>query len=365
MLIFKRRIILLTLVLFFLPALFAQYTKDDIYIYLDTYKELAIRKMHEYKIPASITLAQGVFESAAGTSRLARDGNNHFGIKCHREWEGDTLLVDDDALGECFRKYENVEDSYNDHSLFLTNRPRYSNLFTLDIMDYKAWAHGLKAAGYATNPKYAERLISVIERYGIAQYDTIYYKQVHQKGVNVVERKDDPVLDVVQQEKIIKNQKTKKRQLVVEKNTENELIVEPVFEEKSGRIFFSAQKNQYPKGNFPFTVREVYVNNRTFFVIAEKDDTYAKIAEDVQDSEKNIRKYNDMGKYSEPLQGEVVYIENKPKMNTTQQNHTIQKGETLRFIAQKYAIQLNYLLRYNNFTEETVIHPDYIIKLKP
>jgi len=100
-------------------------------------------------------------------------------------------------------------------------------------------------------------------------------------------------------------------------------------------------------------------------VIAKQDDTYAKIAEDVQDSEKNIRKYNDMGKFSEPLKGEVIYIENKPRMNTAQQVHTIQKGETLRFIAQKYAVQLNYLLRYNNFTEETVIYPNYDVKLKP
>ena len=365
MLIFKRRIILLLVALFFIPALFAQYSKNDIYSYLDTYKELAIRKMYEYKIPASITLAQGIFESAAGTSRLAKEGNNHFGIKCHKEWEGDTLLIDDDALGECFRKYENAEDSYTDHSLFLTGRPRYADLFKLDIMNYKAWAHGLKAAGYATNPKYAERLIYVIETYRIAQYDTIYYKQAHQEGINIVERKDGIVFELAQEDKAKREQRLKKRQLIMEKDTVNEFIVEPVFETVNGRIFFSAQKNQYPKGDFPFTTRDVYMNNRTYFIIAEKDDTYSKIAEDLQDTEKNIRKYNDMGRYSEPLPGEVIYIENKSKMNVTQKTHTIQRGETLRFIAQKYAIQLNYLLRYNNFTEETVIYPDYVVKLKP
>jgi len=154
-------------------SLFAQYTEADIYNYIESYKEIAIEKMAEYKIPASITLAQGIFESACGTSRLATKGNNHFGIKCHKEWQGDTIKHDDDALQECFRKYKEVKESYNDHSLFLTSRPRYANLFKLDIMDYKAWAHGLKAAGYATNPQYADRLISLIERFDLAKQDTV------------------------------------------------------------------------------------------------------------------------------------------------------------------------------------------------
>jgi flagellum-specific peptidoglycan hydrolase FlgJ len=154
-------------------TLFAQYTEADIHHYIDTYKAIAIQKMDEYKIPASVTLAQGIFESAAGTSRLAKEANNHFGIKCHKEWQGDTIRHDDDALQECFRKYLKAEESYDDHSLFLTSRPRYAKLFTLEVMDYKAWAHGLKAAGYATNPQYADRLISLIERFDLAKQDTI------------------------------------------------------------------------------------------------------------------------------------------------------------------------------------------------
>ena len=153
--------------------LFAQYTEVDIRNYIETYKEIAIQKMIEHKIPASITLAQGIFESGSGTSRLAREANNHFGIKCHKEWTGKTIKHDDDELQECFRKYEEAEHSYNDHSLFLTSRPRYAKLFTLNIMDYKAWAHELKAAGYATNPQYADRLISLIERFDLARQDTI------------------------------------------------------------------------------------------------------------------------------------------------------------------------------------------------
>jgi len=152
---------------------YAQYTEDDIYSYIDTYKEIAIQKMVEYKIPASITLAQGIFESACGTSRLATEGNNHFGIKCHKEWEGDTIKHDDDEKQECFRKYKEAAESYNDHSLFLISRPRYAKLFTLEIMDYQSWARELKAAGYATNPQYADRLISLIERFDLAKQDTI------------------------------------------------------------------------------------------------------------------------------------------------------------------------------------------------
>jgi flagellum-specific peptidoglycan hydrolase FlgJ len=171
----KKKLTLLPLNLFtLLPLfLFAQYTEADIYNYIETYKGIAIQKMVEYKIPASITLAQGIFESACGTSRLATEGNNHFGIKCHKEWEGDTIKHDDDELQECFRKYKEAEESYNDHSQFLITRPRYAKLFTLDIMDYEGWARELKAAGYATNPQYADKLISLIERFDLATQDTI------------------------------------------------------------------------------------------------------------------------------------------------------------------------------------------------
>jgi len=168
----KSQIFFLLSAFCFLP-LSAQYTEADIYKYIETYKDIAIQKMAEYKIPASITLAQGIFESACGTSRLATEANNHFGIKCHKEWQGDIIKHDDDELQECFRKYSEVADSFNDHSQFLISRPRYSKLFTLNILDYKSWAHELKAAGYATNPQYADRLINLIERFNLAQQDTI------------------------------------------------------------------------------------------------------------------------------------------------------------------------------------------------
>lgn len=142
--------------------------------YISRFKNIALTNMNDFKIPASIKLAQGILESGAGKGRLCMEANNHFGIKCHSGWNGPSIKHDDDALQECFRKYENPDDSYTDHSKFLTSRPWYKPLFQLDIMDYKAWAHGLKKAGYATDPKYPEKLISIIERYELYKIDTEY-----------------------------------------------------------------------------------------------------------------------------------------------------------------------------------------------
>lgn len=144
---------------------------DMINDYILKYKPIAQKSMKDHGIPASITLAQGVLESGSGQGTLSRNANNHFGIKCHQGWEGDSVRHTDDAPDECFRKYDNPEDSYRDHSLFLVNRSRYASLFTLDKDDYKAWANGLRKAGYATDPKYADKLISLIERYSLYNYD--------------------------------------------------------------------------------------------------------------------------------------------------------------------------------------------------
>ena len=147
---------------------FSQTLTND---YINDYKDLAVEEMKLYNIPASITLSQGILESSNGESMLATKANNHFGIKCHSSWQGDRVFHDDDEKGECFRKYNNVEDSYRDHSLFLANSSRYSFLFDIPIQNYKSWAKGLKKAGYATNPKYSKLLINIIKRYNLDQYD--------------------------------------------------------------------------------------------------------------------------------------------------------------------------------------------------
>jgi len=141
--------------------------------YIGNYKDIAIDKMVNYKIPASITLAQGILESGNGLSTLAKKSNNHFGIKCHSGWKGKKVYHDDDKRGECFRKYDNPEGSFNDHSKFLTGRGRYEFLFDLEPDDYKGWAKGLKKAGYATDRKYPKKLIAFIENFELYKYDDL------------------------------------------------------------------------------------------------------------------------------------------------------------------------------------------------
>lgn len=329
----KRYPLILLFLSFF--SLFGQYSDTDIVKYIDQYKDLAIRNMYDFKIPASITIAQGIFESACGTSRLATEGKNHFGIKCHKEWTGDTIKVDDDALQECFRKYEKVEDSYDDHSRFLTSRPRYANLFTLDIMDYTAWAKGLKEAGYATNPKYAERIISLIERFQIARLDTIYQERLA-KGW----------FEMSHPEVVIQEEPTKE---------------EFVQADNYNPIFVPNLAN-YSQVNYPFSERPTYENNKTLFVVAQKGDTYASIAQAVQSDEKSIRYYNDVPPKRILNPGEIVYIERKAKSSTTQ-THKLDGSESLHYISQKYGVRMSTIMDANELTEKSVVKPGSIIKL--
>ena len=145
--------------------------EDKINIYIKKYAPAATKNMRFFKIPASITLAQGILESGYGEGTLAKNANNHFGIKCHKDWKGKSIKHDDDEKNECFRSYKNPLRSYRDHSLFLVDRDRYSSLFKLNRKDYRGWAIGLKAAGYATDPKYADKLISLIERFKLTRFD--------------------------------------------------------------------------------------------------------------------------------------------------------------------------------------------------
>ncbi|SED07231.1 Flagellum-specific peptidoglycan hydrolase FlgJ [Tenacibaculum sp. MAR_2009_124] len=150
--------------------------------YILKFALIAVKKMHEHNIPASITLAQGILESGSGRSALAIRSNNHFGIKCHRGWKGKSVTHDDDEKGECFRKYKYPESSYEDHSQFLLTRKRYSNLFRLKRTDYKGWAYGLKRAGYATDKRYPQKLISLIHKYDLMKYDRVRASKKKQKG---------------------------------------------------------------------------------------------------------------------------------------------------------------------------------------
>ncbi len=268
--------------------------------YITTYREIAVKEMMEYRIPASITLAQGIYESNAGRSRIAKEANNHFGIKCHIEWTGNTFFQDDETQNECFRKYSNPEESFRDHSYFLSQRDRYKPLFNLKITDYKGWANGLKACGYATNPQYAEHLIKTIEEYQLYQLDIADFSLVFNDSVV-------PEKDSIQPAKL-----TAKFDL---------------FAEGPGK-------------------RMVYLNNGLQFIISRKKDNIKNVAKAFHISERKIRKFNDMKKDAPLVTGQMVYLEPKKRQGAIAQ-HVLKPGETLYILSQAYGIQLDQLYKIN------------------
>lgn len=260
--------------------------------YIDKYKDDAVREMHMYKVPASITLAQGMLESDNGNSALAVYANNHFGIKCHKEWTGDTYTADDDEHNECFRKYPSVYESFVDHSMFLKNRERYASLFTLKLNDYKGWAKGLKAAGYATDPRYAERLIDIIERYKLFAYD-----------------KEDAI----------------------------PLVTASPKDPKTGQTVVTTTTSQ----------RQVFLNNKIKYIIVKPGDSFMKIAKDLDMGVWQLYKYNDLAKNATLMPGQLLYIQPK-KRKSKEGSHIVKPGETMYDISQHYGVKVKLLYKYNS-----------------
>jgi LysM repeat protein len=287
--------------------------------YIKIYKDIAIKKMQEYKIPASITLAQGILESGSGNSRLAKEGNNHFGIKCHKGWNGKTIYVDDDIKHECFRKYKKAEDSYRDHSLFLTQRGRYSFLFELKITDYQAWAKGLKKAGYATNPKYPELLIRIIEKYNLQQYDSKSYSSDKDKEVTKSEVNLPPPMTVGQFKK----------------------------------------DERYPSG------RQLYANNGKKLLIAVKGDTFNKYAKEFGLYLWQLYKYNDLKKGYVLKVDDIIYLEKKRrKADREHKLHEVKPGQTIHSISQLYGIRESRLYKMNKLPEGVQVEAGKVLKLR-
>jgi len=259
--------------------------------YIEKYKDDAIKEMHHSGVPASITLAQGILESGDGNSPLALYANNHFGIKCHTSWNGETFIMDDDEKNECFRKYNTAYESFKDHSEFLTSRSRYASLFELKITDYEGWAKGLKSAGYATNPKYADLLIQLIEKHELYRYDN--YAKVPSKNIE-------------------KNKTTSQ---------------------------LASSHNQ----------RIVKLHNRIKYTVVNKGDDVKSIAQDFNMNVWQILKYNDLNKLDKLNEGDVVYLQ--PKRNkAVEEVHTVKSGETMRSISQYYGVKLNKLYKKNRMS---------------
>ena len=288
------------IVLFFLLASSSFAQKITRKEYIRRYQLLAIEEMNRSGIPASITMAQGCLESGNGNSELSVLSNNHFGIKCKTGWRGPKVYYDDDRRNECFRKYTSVEESYIDHTNFLMDNPRYAELFKLEHTDYKAWARGLKKAGYATAHDYDKRLIKIIEENKLHRLDL--------------------------------------------KMTFNEL---PAFEQKSvsnGNISNKLTINAY----HPHEVMKV---NRVKAVAVREGDTFEMIAQELGLNDWEIYKYNDRKPGYRPIPNEIVYIQ--PKKNKTPrglETHRVEEGESMHYISQIYGIKLSALYKRNNMT---------------
>lgn len=296
-----KRYFVLSIITFLCVSLNAQLKWNSRYqAYIDQYKDLAIAEMLKYNIPASITLAQGLLESGAGMSELARNGNNHFGIKCH-DWTGARTYHDDDANNECFRAYRDVYESYEDHSRFLARQPRYRSLFRLKRTDYKGWAKGLKKCGYATSPTYAKQLIGIIELYKLHKYD-----------------------------------KAKKY---------DKFMVER-----------SSVKDVAPSIN----LHPIHIYNKNYYLNVRQGDTFRSIAREVGISYKKLAKYNERDKNDRLIPGEIIYLKKKQKKaDKAYKNrpHRVKVGESMYSIAQYYGIRLESLYKMNDLS------PDYSIQV--
>ena len=289
--------------------------------YIEQYKDLAIREMKRMGVPAAITLAQGLLETESGNSVLLKKSNNHFGIKCKNNWTGNGVSHDDDATGECFRTYKDAEDSYRDHSNFLRGSDRYAFLFKLDPADYKSWAHGLKKAGYATNPKYPAILIRHIEQYNLQQYTEMALGEVPKFESDKYE--SDKELPFV----------------YVEDSLSQSDIAVPV-------------KNQLAATSGENTVS---VNN-VKCIVAKKGASLLAIATlyDIQLSK--LLHYNDMEQDGLLDHDQLIFLEKKSTKGPTEYYIT-KTGERLQDIAQKNGIQLQLLLEYNQLDKFAVVEP--------
>ncbi|MFN8322310.1 MAG: LysM peptidoglycan-binding domain-containing protein [Chitinophagales bacterium] len=293
--------------------------KQQIVDYIERYKQIAIDEMVHSKIPASITLAQGILESAAGTSPLSKNSNNHFGIKCKEEWTGKKYYHDDDRPQECFRVYEHPEASYSDHSEFLLSRPRYAPLFELPITSYKYWAFGLKEAGYATNPKYAQILIGYIEDYKLYEYDQI--------GLALMDEKQKPEKQPVATEQL-------------SAKAESKIIVTDVKHKETHPKQIVAEAKSAETG------RKEYVVNGVRATKAEGNEDPFKIAYEYNIDYSFIMQFNDLTTGDRFKDGEYIYLQGK-KARGADATYTVRAGESMHDISQKTGVKLKELYLKN------------------
>ncbi len=318
--------------------------------YIEKYASLAVEEMYRSGVPASITLAQGLLESNSGMSELAVKGNNHFGIKCHN-WSGKKMYHDDDRRGECFRVYKTADESFRDHSDFLRYRDRYKFLFDLNPTDYKGWAHGLKKAGYATDPAYPKKLIKLIEDYDLDQYDK--KSSSWARKAEKAEKKHKREKGQAEKDQKEKNQKEEKHE---EKRPESPNSIEQAkpLDKGQQQIFHLALS------------RQMYSRNGVPFVCAMSGESYASIASANSLFLKEILKYNDLDQEMTLESGEVVYLQPKKKKAAKGLDKHVVEGddETLWEISQRYGVKMKSLCRMNGLTADSRLVDGEVIKLR-
>ncbi|MBL0200862.1 MAG: glucosaminidase domain-containing protein [Chitinophagaceae bacterium] len=312
-------------ILFSLTFLTLRAQRISVEEYIVQFKDIAISEMKRTGVPASITLAQGILETENGNSELVKKSNNHFGIKCKSTWTGESVTHDDDANGECFRAYTNANESYRDHSDFLKANKRYSALFNLDPVDYAGWAKGLKKAGYATNPRYPDLLIKYIEQYDLQQYTLLALNRL--PGSDIAKSEED------------------KSALPVEVAVENTIT--------ENDITITA--------NDPDKIISI---NKTNCIFAKKGTSLLVIANKHKISLSKLMEFNDMAEERLLAKDQLIYLEKKAKSGE-QEYYILQQGETLYDAAQKNAVQLKYLLEYNNIKAGSTLNPKTKLFLQP
>ena len=302
--------------------------------YVDRYKHIAVAQMERYGIPASITMAQGILESDCGNSLLSMPSNNHFGIKCKRGWTGRKVYHDDDVKGECFRAYPSVEASYRDHAEFLDSQPRYDSLFAYDATDYRSWARGLKAAGYATAPDYAQRLIRIIE-------ETQLYLLDRPDGLRLWASRTGHAGDP--------------EQWFASQSSVADARAEAAVDPDDYRVTINAHEGY-----------NVYMTNGVHYVLAKENDTFEHIGQLFRLSPRNLRKFNDLkDKRAQPMTGEVVYIERKKKhWEGNSRHHIAREGETAYAVGQSYAIRTRSIEKMNRLKRGEAIAAGRQIRIK-
>ena len=337
-----KKLVLSIIALSITMLLSAQATNEYYLAYIQKYYKQAQTEQKKYGIPASITLAQGLLESAAGRSELATQANNHFGVKCAGGWTGETYLKDDDKKDDCFRKYKHVSQSYEDHSQFLL-RDRYKPLFALETTDYKGWAHTLKQCGYATDPGYAGKLIKIIEDYNLTQYD------VAQQGKEkTADKSTESTAKKSNMQPAAQKSKTKTTTNdadAIADLDEPEDVVAVAFKTKKGKKNMSAVDLVLE--------HKVYRNNGSKYVVAREGDTFASLAYEYNIYEKTLRRYNDIvNPRYELAAGDKVYL--YPKRSRAARKYAtyrVKRDENIWQIAQDKGVKLKSIYRLNGITE--------------